>query len=226
MSLSGSEQSVLHFYKWEYLGRGYQVYNYPINLEPSFEPFKYYYPPHKNVDDGVVPNLFTRLKNTFFPVGETNHEEFKEQKLIPEPIKYDKKLVLLGLNIPNQASINFFQNIAFIRSLCGSKEFLSFEINASFDSINIQLACSKFDQEYVEIQLRAYFDFIEIEELPFHNFNLDLDRSIAIVDFGLEHEFLFPFSLGESSKHDPLVSFFSQCKSLMENDRLILQILF
>jgi hypothetical protein len=65
MALSTIEQLTVQFYEWEKRGRGWFVFNSPVDLEPPFDPFYYHVQPRTSIDDGVRPGVFDGLKKMF-----------------------------------------------------------------------------------------------------------------------------------------------------------------
>ena len=68
--LSLAEQLSLNFYRWERRGRGWDVWDYPVELEPPYEPFLHRYyqvPTSKPYDDGryhtLVSGFIEKVKN-------------------------------------------------------------------------------------------------------------------------------------------------------------------
>src|SRR5690348_1270732 len=55
------------FYTWEKRGRGWPVWNYPVELEPFFYPFYFYQGNTQGIiDDGRRPTLGSRLAHWAF----------------------------------------------------------------------------------------------------------------------------------------------------------------
>src|ERR1041385_6062943 len=65
--LSPQERLTRQFYVWEQRGRGWQVWPYPVALEPPFRPFFYHYcpPALPPVDDGRKPTFLSSLVDRF-----------------------------------------------------------------------------------------------------------------------------------------------------------------
>ena len=53
------------FYEWEERGRGWALYDVPIDIEPPCEPFVIPSFQDTHIDDGRVPSLFTKVKQLF-----------------------------------------------------------------------------------------------------------------------------------------------------------------
>jgi hypothetical protein len=74
------EKLTEQFYAWELRGRGWQVYDSPVDVEPPFRPFYgHFAPSSQSVDDGRNPTAIS----SFF-------ERFRE-KLAPETKQADKE---------------------------------------------------------------------------------------------------------------------------------------
>src|SRR6266571_3395679 len=57
-----SEELTRQFYSWELRGRGWQVWPYPVELEPPFRPFFGHYVPQIPArDDGRRPTFLSSL---------------------------------------------------------------------------------------------------------------------------------------------------------------------
>src|ERR1022692_3397943 len=80
------------FYAWERRCRGWDLYDYPVELEPTFTPFFFHSVPTAptTIDDGLRPTLFNSLvkavKTAFIP-GEKNVSEVSQEKLL-DPYPY------------------------------------------------------------------------------------------------------------------------------------------
>jgi len=83
MRLTASEQATIHFYEWEYLGRGYYHFDYGVTIEPPFRPF--YHKTFKKVeqkDDGRIPSLFGRINKLYSLQIGTRKIGFNNLKII------------------------------------------------------------------------------------------------------------------------------------------------
>src|SRR5437762_2902537 len=91
LSLEG--QLTRQFYAWEKRGRGWKLWDYPIQLEPPFRPFFRYLPAAPVFDDARKPTFFSALADKIFGKEteaavdsdtSTSEEDFREQ--VPEPV--------------------------------------------------------------------------------------------------------------------------------------------
>src|ERR1019366_2441253 len=84
MAISLSEQLTAQFYEWEQCGRGWYVFDSPVELEPIFEPFWGHQVETQYVDDGKRHTLLNyiseSIKGALLPrkeaVPETPSESF------------------------------------------------------------------------------------------------------------------------------------------------------
>ncbi len=62
-----NEESIARqYYEWERRGRGWQIHDFAVELEPPFRPFYFYLPDEGPIiDDGRIPTFFSRLVNDF-----------------------------------------------------------------------------------------------------------------------------------------------------------------
>jgi hypothetical protein len=57
--MSPAEYFTYLFYSWEARGRGWQVYEEPVCLEPPFIPFIRYFPRNGYIDESKRPTLIS-----------------------------------------------------------------------------------------------------------------------------------------------------------------------
>ena len=91
-----AEQLTARFYAWEKRGRGWQVWDEPVDLEPAYEPFFHYCPElgPTAFDDGRKPtdlSLLAEKVRSFFVGGDKASDRghpchrFGERRLISRP---------------------------------------------------------------------------------------------------------------------------------------------
>src|SRR5208283_1729994 len=65
--LTQEERLTAQFYEWERRGRGWQIWDYPVELEPPFRPFYFHYAePGPAVDDARRPTVLSSLVDGIF----------------------------------------------------------------------------------------------------------------------------------------------------------------
>ena len=105
--LTLEEQLTQQFYSWEKCGRGWQVWDDPVELEPPFRPFFHYLPATPVFDDARKPTFFSTLadrilgKATQAAVGSdyaASAEDFREP--VPEPVEDGGELVEFQVALP------------------------------------------------------------------------------------------------------------------------------
>ena len=223
--MNRSEEYTQAFYQWESYLRGSLVFDYPVQLEPpyirgSFLPILNQ---TKTIDDGRVPSVFQRIKKAF----ETNEpEEQFEYDRTPEAPNYERKLRALAIKLNYTERISQQSAEQFLSLLSESEEAFSFEIIAEAQDITIQFVCENHDFDRLRSLVDTYFDDIQTQEIDLLlDYNLNEETSL-IVDFGLSEEAMRPLEESRNLDLDPLSAFFSVCKTLEENERCTLQVLF
>jgi hypothetical protein len=223
------------FYDWERRGRGWQVWPYPVELEPPFRPFLYHYaasPPI--IDDGCKPTAL----QTFFealrgkpsvqaPLA-TSQPEYEEP--LAEVQEDDEgPLVELQVTLPPSQKTSKEATEQFLLGLTYCVGPLSFEIIGSSRSITIQFACRATDHHHVREQLQAHFPEAVITERPEFLERLLTAHPYAeavAVDFGLSREFMVPLKTFKGFEIDPLIGMVGALSGLREGEVAIVQMIF
>ncbi len=232
-ALSPAEITTASFYAWEVRGRGWQVADYPVSLEPPFRPC-YLLPGFARndevIDDGKRHTSFSILVDVFrktFSSGGTKRPsvpDFKE----PEPAEAPpfESLVALRLTVPHSFSAKLETTLRLLGALSASSGTLSFEIIGQDQNIIFQVVCRRSDRERVTAQFQAFVPeagLVETEDqLALQN---GTRKSIA-VDIGLSREFFLPLHLAGSFHIDPYVALIPALASARHCERIVVQILF
>ncbi len=229
------ERLTAQFYEWERRGRGWQVSEHPVELEPPFRPFLFHYaesPPA--VDDGRRPTFLSALFESFS--GASHGEKaraiqpvpaFEPEELLPEVFDDDGDLIELQVALPPAVKTTKEAAERFLLSLKYCSRPVSFEIIGTEDSIVTGLACREQDQAQVRQQLQAHFPESVITERPgFLDEQWDDAEPGVIVDFGLSHEFMLPLRTFRGFEVDPLVGTVGALADLREGEVGLLQVLF
>ena len=73
MNFDQIEKLTTDFYEWERRGRGWDVWPFPVELEPPFVPFYYHYVQRNaSLDDGRKPTFLSKIANVF--MGSSSQE--------------------------------------------------------------------------------------------------------------------------------------------------------
>jgi len=229
-----AKELTVNFYLWERRGRGWQVWDYPVELEPSFEPFFHYLPakPQPIIDDGRKPGLFERLWNCLS--GATPRatradpalsEDFYDPS--PDPFTDDSRLKEIKISLPAKVKVAAEQVEQFILNLSYCLLPLSFEIIGSADAIIVQLTCREPDFLQVRQQLQAYFPEAVLSTEEDYLTNLwNSKKNTVFIDFGLSQEFMRPLRTFKNLEPDPLIGIIGALENLKEGELGAYQVLF
>ncbi|MCG3165627.1 MAG: hypothetical protein POELPBGB_01395 [Bacteroidia bacterium] len=229
------------FYTWEQRGRGWNVFQDPVELEPEFIPFFGHLPPQyqTTIDDGVRPRFFPTVVDAFSTLFGTKE---KEQPQTEEAVQYLQELYPINAyNViderPRIRELHFsFQKdtrieLGFIEQLLvllsNTRNTLSFEIVGHHDKIQIQLSCDAQDVSIVRSYVEEYLPTVVVSE--FENMllqNVEDHMGFAIHELGLAQEFMRPIKCYDKFSPDPLAGCLSVLGTVQKNERAIVQVLF
>ena len=229
-NLTLPEHLAEQFNAWEKRGRGWQVWNYPVVLEPPFRPFFYYLPSQPTPDDAHTPGIFSGFLTWFNAPKQTVQvvepaPEFPEE-FDPEPYK-ESDLVEIQVNLPPSAKLKaeLTENLLLNLSYCSFP--ISFEVLGLPDRIVLQIACQKEDEYTVYQKLHAFFpDILLTREKDFLAKVWNKERPTVMADFGLSKEFLLPINAMRSLETDPLIGIVGALEQIQAGELGIFQVLF
>jgi hypothetical protein len=220
------EQLSEQFYRWEARGRGWQIFDRPVNPEPPFQPFIGHYLTDSPVmDDGrrptVFSSLFRKISQRQSPAIIAEVEEEPEpQSLVRE------KLIELQTSLPADLDIGKEAFEQFLRNLAQCREPVAFELLGSAGRVNVQFTAGQNDAPQVRRQLQAYFpeaSFQTKEGALKQAWELCEGDEMLVCEFGLAREFMLPLASG---KLDPFIGMVGTLSELKSSDLGLFQILF
>lgn len=231
MGLTLPERLTAQFYDWEQRGRGWYLFEEPVELEPPFHPFFFHgVPSTRVIDDGRRPTILSDIVD--FIRGRQSSSQAAEEPVetIPvEPFVFDndEPFRVFSLSLPKEHKVKVDETEQLLLMLSYCKSPVSFEIIGSHPSISLQLVCREGDALHVSSQLKAYFpESIIKEKVDSLNEVFTSGKYASIIDFGLRDEFMRPLSMPESFDLDPLIGIFGMLEHLGEDEYCVIQILF
>jgi predicted DNA-binding transcriptional regulator AlpA len=231
LPLTPEERLTAQFYEWERRGRGWQIWNYPVELEPPFRPFFYHYAePGPAIDDARKPTILSSLvdgilgRNSAPALPAPNVEE---RESAPEPFLEDDALAEFHVALPGGTKVAKEAAERLLTSLTYSRQPIGFEIVGVKDTIVTQFACSEHDRPQLAQQLLAHFPESAIaEHARFLEGLWVQDKPSVIVDFGLSRECMIPLRTVRGFEIDPLIGIMGALSGIRERELGLLQILF
>jgi len=233
-----AELLTAQFYDWEHRGRGWQVWGYPVELEPPFRPFLFHYatPAAPGYDDArkptVVGAFFEKLRDKLIhPMQTPGYEPPLDNPEEPEPEVFydDARLFEIKISLPPALKVSRESAEQFLLGLPHHLRPVSFEIIGLADSIAVQLVCRESDRVDVHQQLQGHFPELVLSEQEGYLEGLwDAGglKETAIVDFGLSREFMLPIRTFRGFEVDPLISIAGALADLRKGEIGVLQLLF
>jgi hypothetical protein len=233
MPQSRTELLSINFYEWEKRGRGWFVFDGPVELEPEFVPFFPFVFPTQAVDESYRPSLlekatFLLQKALTETPKEAESDEQKENPVEAYNFTSDEALQAFSLSFQQGEKAPKPQDIEkFLTMLSYTRVQVSFEIVAWDDLIRIQFVCRESDALHVESQVKAYFPSCIIQSQTNSIVrNIDAEKYFAVVDLGLDEEFIRPITMADKFDTDPLTGLYGVLENLQPGEQAIIQFLF
>jgi hypothetical protein len=234
MGILASEQLTTNFYVWEERGRGWSVWDFPVELEPPFEPFHHLYPAPSPVDDGRKPTALSSFADSiskfFRRPAESDRAAMPEESyglITPFPFEceFDVKELAIGLPVTEKVTPDYAEELLLNLGSCSWP--LSFEVIGSKDSISVQLACREPDLDHVKQQVLAYHpESSGREGAVLRSLFADDSKETAVIDCALDQEFMRPLRVFNSFDPDPSVGIYAVLESLGADETALVQVLF
>ncbi len=225
------ERLAAQFYAWERRGRGWQVWSYPVELEPPFRPFWYHaLPLPPAVDDARKPTTFSLLVDGLLGRKQQLPQPepvFAEEE--PEPELCDAEGACAEFQVALPAGTKVAKESAerFLASLAFASRPVAFEAVGVKDAIVIQFACTARDRTPLAEQLAAHFpEAVITERTGFLEGLWDARKPSVIVDFGLSRECMVSLRTVRGFDIDPLIGIAGALAGLAEGETGVFQVLF
>jgi len=229
-----TEQLTANFYRWEQRGRGWLLWDRPVEIEPPFEPFSYklegYY--QNVIDDGRKPTFLSTIADSVSNLFRKQSSELiatdSVENIFPEAFTDQSQIHEIRISITKDTKVTVEEWSQVLVFLSSTKHPLSFEILGTHSEILIQIVCREYDFSYVWQILKAHLPNILFEEKV-----NSLEKSISVndkntlaVDFGLSEEFMRPLKVSNKFEPDPLTGIIGILDNLQKGEVGLLQILF
>ncbi|MEO7216325.1 type IV secretion system DNA-binding domain-containing protein [Mucilaginibacter sp.] len=226
--MNRAEALTAHFYNWEQRLRGWNLFSFPVDLEPPFEPFFFHAVPNASevTDDSFRPSIFTRIITALNPRSEEDAiPHTPDEPLVPFPFTEDEPLVAFSISLPKDYSVYPEEMERLLFMLSQTAYPVSFEIVGTWASIKVQFVCRATDASHIHNQVKAYFPACGIHEESV-DFNNPPNNYYICTEFGLGQECMRPIATSKSFDLDPLIGIFGILENLGKDEQLIIQILF
>lgn len=237
-TLTTGELLTRQFYDWEQRGRGWQLYDAPVHLEPAFIPFwreapilGSIQPPDNGRKETVFSTLAGRIKGYWIsPRSAPTPLATQEGRVTPP---YDSDLDAarseLAIVLPADEDVSREAAEQLLLSLSTCPSPVGFEVIGTPDTISVQVTSPEPEAVAVAQQITAYFPEAVVDERKDY-----FDRAWHeagwheqfIVDFGLSHEFMRPLRTFRNFGVDPLIAVAGALSDVRSGEVAMLQVLF
>ncbi len=234
--LTLTEALTARFYEWETRGRGWQIWDSTVELEPPFEPFYHFVPRRMVTDDGRKPTFLSSLRDKLTGAGNETRSESdyldglqSDMDSLPVAVPFDDDSPLAEITVTLQPEYKSDAEGAerFLNNLCYLNYPVSYELVGSADAIIVRFVCREDDLPQLRQQLHAHFpEAILREEKNSPDGLLNRNRPTVIIDFGLSEEFMRPLRAFGDFDPDPSIGTFAVMENLADGETGMVQILF
>ena len=222
------------FYAWERRGRGWLLWDEPVELEPPFRPFLVpsLAPSAETIDDGRRPTFLSKLTDRMFGSGKSSDVEVEfEPPEEPEPDRWygHSEISELVVAVPPDLDVARESAEHLLLAIPRAVGPVGFELVGGNESVRLLLACGRQDAPSVAQTLKAYFPDVLVTSEPnaLTTSWAAADRGSAVIaDIGLAHEFMVPLRLVRRFDVDPLASVVASLADLRQGETGVFQVLF
>lgn len=210
--------------EWDMRARGYDAWDYCVELEPAFIPFSFQPPtPPEVIDDGRRLGFLDLFK----PDRQRPKPHIIERPS-PRPYQGSDDLCELQLVLPVAFSVNPALASELLAALHNLSRPLAFELIGVGSGIVVQLACDKHDLAEVAGSIRAFFPEVKLREHPalLESQWSEIAGYGSLIDFGLSEYFFRPLRSGPLLERDPLIGIVGALGEVHEGELSLLQVLF
>jgi Type IV secretory pathway, VirD4 components len=212
---------------WERRTRGYQVWDFPVELEPPYSALLEQFRGRQAapIDDGKKPSIFGMLWGTPAPGRSPT-----PKSLPATPRRYAERedLAELQLVLPYGFVVKASFALELISSLHNLSGPLGFELIGTPAGIVVQICCGLADEGRVSECIRSYFPEVKIRQKQ--SFLSSLwnaeSRYACMIDFGLSEYSIRPLRSDPHLDTDPLIGVIGSLNELQEDELAVVQVLF
>lgn len=227
-----AEQIGASFVAWEIRGRGLQIAEYPVSLEPPFRPFFLLpagSPAVHQIDDGRRPTFLSNLAEsvtTLFTKKEAVRQASPFEEAPPFPSAECGKLVTRRIVLPADLALSPEVTAQLIGAWLSSMHPISFEVIGHEGKVILQVVSAAIDARVVFSSITDYVPEASVaDEGDFLYDVWDDDGASLVVDFGYADEFFLPLPAAKAFSADPFVSLVTALSCAAAGETLCYQVL-
>lgn len=213
------------FYEWDLRGRGWERFDYPVDLEPPLTDPR---PARRSrpIDDG---RRETWLSSLFSKKQALLEEAVEDEPVLPQAALITPPYESIVLTVPENLEISPRAAEAWLRSLETAENPISWELVSERGNVRVQVSGAASDTALIGDSLGALFpDVIRQPTDETLRTLWEESRSAYVVglELGLGHEFVVPLEGLRDFKLDPLAGIIASMAGVGGHGAAILQVLF
>jgi hypothetical protein len=225
------------FYDWERRGRGWQVWDKPVGVEPAFVPFRLrgLPPGEAGFDDGQRPTLLSqvadRLIGAINPRNLSRRDASADLDQVPSEPELDcgdRECTELRLSLPQECEVSLEAVEQVLVGLPPLSRAVGFEVIGTSSAIVVQLATAPVDAPILSGAFKAHFpDAVITSSTDYlrQAWGAEGEGRSVVVEFGLSDEFMLPLRVLRRLTVDPLTGVCAALSDLESGEAGVLQVL-
>ncbi|HEY4249179.1 MAG TPA: type IV secretion system DNA-binding domain-containing protein [Lacunisphaera sp.] len=220
------ERITEQFRLWAYRGQGMELWDAPVSPEPAFVPFRGYdFGSEAIADDGRKPTFLSSVVRSLFSAPKRSGEDAPARQVMPRLFVRDE-ITEIQLLAPSAQGCSKDGWLYFVTTLTSCREPLVFELISDATGIKAILSVHPRDVPLVREQISVFFPecVTVIKEKTLQQaWDGATGEYYAVVEFGLEQEFMRPLKV---PKFDSYLGLVGALGELREGEFCMLQIIF
>ncbi|UPT67970.1 MAG: type IV secretion system DNA-binding domain-containing protein [Sphingobacteriales bacterium JAD_PAG50586_3] len=186
--------------------------------------------PQAPLDTGQREPLLKRLMKPFKRPQEAVEETPQEEQRYsypdnPIPLEIQAPLKCYRVSLPKGHMVDTQEAEKLLHLLAASSSQFSFELVGTRKGIFVQWTAREDAKKLVSL-LQAYFPQLAIQELDADLLPFEENGTNAIVDLGLDEEFVRPLATGEGFSSDPFIGVLAAFDALTDGEAAMVQVIF
>ncbi|MDZ4697503.1 MAG: type IV secretion system DNA-binding domain-containing protein [Deltaproteobacteria bacterium] len=235
--MSIEEQLAEAYCRWEIRGRGWQVWDEPVALEPAYEHFEPRVAKPEVADDGRIPTFLSRAVSSLQkllagrpsqPPALIPADPSDDAAAVPDGFRRDRACIEWRLNLSPTLPESYIATQQLLLSLSHSSAPLSVELMGAAGKVTVQWATDPDDAELFQQQWSSHLPDIGLVRASdgLDTFWCDVrQRHALIVEFGLSLGFMRPLACAQSISAGLLSALVAAAGIARDDERVVVQVL-
>ena len=237
MSITVEEQLAEAYCRWEIRGRGWQMWDEPVALEPAYEHFAPQVAKSEVADDGRISTFLSRAVSSLQQLLAGGPSQAAQSlsvdppgasDALPNGFRRDRACIEWRLNLSPTLPESYVATQQLLLSLSHSSAPLAVEFLGAAGKVTVQWVTDPDDAELFQQQWSSHLPDVglvrESDVLKTH-WGDDHQHHALIVEFGLSRSFMRPLACDPSNSTGLLSALVAAAGIARDDERIVVQVL-